>query len=582
MDSSWVFARLPFRQKLRLVGAMVLAGTLLGSLLATLEMRRANQLCTGVTERSIPAVEALRDLRLGAMGANSALQSWLLFGSDPGASARYRAQFEQSEEIGQTALAEIALEGETRNSPDGTEGVTRVSEEWQALDRAERQVLATGRQHGNGTGARARDLVEGEVADRYERLNARLGRSIGEETRLRDRSLAEELRVSRLQALFMWTGIVLGALLGGTLAELTARRVAGSLRRVAERAHAIADGDLTGETIHLESDDELGTLAESVNRMQQNLKDMAGAVMETAATVHRDAGELARVGAASFQRTREQSQQTHQAATAMQEMSISIAEVSSHAQNAADQAGQAAAIAREGGAIVEEMLAGMHTISESVTQSADTVERLGKESEQIIRIVNVIEEIAQKTNLLALNAAIEAARAGEQGRGFSVVAGEVRRLAESTRDATSEIAQMVEGIRNHTQAAVDAMNSGTERVSRGMEITGRAGESLKRIIAAADQVDSMIAQIATASTEQSVAAQQSSQNLEVINRLGEEHESAIPVTRGLLESVERGAQQLQEHIAHFRIGETGKGQQGAGNREPAGHRGFSAGYEVSS
>lgn len=386
---------------------------------------------------------------------------------------------------------------------------------------------------------------------------------------LRDQNLEEELRLSRLGAVFMWTGVLLGGLLGGTLSEVTARQVERSLRRVADRARAIAEGDLTGEPMSGECEDELGNLAESVDRMQQNLQDMVGAVLEASVVVHRDAGELARVGTASFDRTREQTQQTHQAASAMQEMSISIAEVSGHAHNAADQARQAAAIAREGGAIVEEMLSGMNTISESVTQTAETVERLGKESEQIIRIVNVIEEIAQKTNLLALNAAIEAARAGEQGRGFAVVAGEVRRLAESTRNATSEIAQMVGGIRNYTQAAVQAMSSGTERVARGMEITSRAGESLKRIIAAADQVDTMIAQIATASTEQSVAAQQSSQNLEVINRLGEEQEASTPVTRGYIDSVESGARRLQEHIAQFRIEEQAK-KQAKGNREQAG------------
>jgi methyl-accepting chemotaxis protein len=201
------------------------------------------------------------------------------------------------------------------------------------------------------------------------------------------------------------------------------------------------------------------------------------------------------------------------------------------------------------------MLSGMTTISDSVSQTAETVQRLGKESEQIIRIVNVIEEIAQKTNLLALNAAIEAARAGEQGRGFAVVAGEVRRLAESTRNATSEIAQMIESITANTHAAVEAMTSGTDRVSRGMEITARAGESLQRIIAATDQVESMIAQIATASTEQSVAAQEFSQNLEVINQLGEEGTASSPVTKALVESVRSGAARLQEFTGHFRIAE---------------------------
>ena len=179
----------------------------------------------------------------------------------------------------------------------------------------------------------------------------------------------------------------------------------------------------------------------------------------------------------------------------MQEMSISIAEVSRHAQSAATTSKQAASTAREGGTIVEQMLVSMQSIAESVRNTAATVQRLGKESEQIIRIVNVIEEIAQKTNLLALNAAIEAARAGEQGRGFAVVAGEVRRLAESTRNATSEIGKMVGDFQLHTRGAVDAMDSGTETVNLGVETTNRAGEALKRIIQMADQVDSMIAQI---------------------------------------------------------------------------------------
>lgn len=361
------------------------------------------------------------------------------------------------------------------------------------------------------------------------------------------------LHLDKSETLALWTVALLVGASALALLEQAAHYMVGSIVQLAARAHSIAEGDLTSGSPVVDGPDELGDLARSMDLMHLNLRDMVGAAIEASTAVHRDTGELGRVGARSFERTREITSQIHPAATAMQEMSISIAEVSSHAQHAADQAHQAAAIARQGGNIVEEMLAGMSTISDSVTQTAQTVQRLGKESEQIIRIVNVIEEIAQKTNLLALNAAIEAARAGEQGRGFAVVAGEVRRLAESTRNATSEIAQMIEGIQDHTQAAVQAMSSGTERVSHGMHITAQAGESLKRIIGAAEQVEAMIAQIATGSTQQSVAAQQFSQNLEVINRLAQEHAAAIPLTQSLLQSLQSGAQRLLDHIGRFRV-----------------------------
>jgi methyl-accepting chemotaxis protein len=198
-----------------------------------------------------------------------------------------------------------------------------------------------------------------------------------------------------------------------------------------------------------------------------------------------------------------------------------------------------------------------------VRNTASTVQRLGKESEQIIRIVNVIEEIAQKTNLLALNAAIEAARAGEQGRGFAVVAGEVRRLAESRRNATSEIGKMVEDFQLHTRGAVDAMDAGTQTVSLGVETTNRAGEALKRIIQMADQVDLMIAQIAAASMQQAAAARQSSESVDAINQLGEESAASIPATNSIVESVEHGSKRLQEHIGKFCLEETNVGRRSA-------------------
>ena len=156
----------------------------------------------------------------------------------------------------------------------------------------------------------------------------------------------------------------------------------------------------------------------------------------------------------------------------------------------------------------------MIKISEVVKQSAETVQALGKSSDQIGEIVQVIDDIADQTNLLALNAAIEAARAGEQGRGFAVVADEVRKLAERTTKATKEIATMIKQIQKDTNDAVESMQQGTAEVEVGKKLAEKAGSSLQEIIHGAEQVVDIVTQVAAASEEQSSAAEQISKNIE--------------------------------------------------------------------
>ena len=192
----------------------------------------------------------------------------------------------------------------------------------------------------------------------------------------------------------------------------------------------------------------------------------------------------------------------------MQQMAATVREVSLHSNTAARSAKSAAESAREGGKIVEDVLERMRGIAQSVRESAAKIEQLGARSDEIGRIVGVIDEIAEQTNLLALNAAIEAARAGEQGRGFAVVAGEVRRLAERTAAATQEIAAVIQNVQTITVDAVRQMRSGTAAVEQGVEATGKAGESIQRIIREADTVGTMVAQIASSATQQAAATEQ--------------------------------------------------------------------------
>jgi methyl-accepting chemotaxis protein len=360
---------------------------------------------------------------------------------------------------------------------------------------------------------------------------------------------------SRAMVWTLWIATLATSVLGGLMAMTISRRISRRVCLVAERANAIARGDLTGLPLGVESGDEVDMLADAMESMQSNLRQTIGVVARTAASVTSNAVSIGASGEEMHRKMDEQNQQTEQTATAVQEMSATVAEVSRHAGTAATNARAAAETARLGGGIVREMLAGMDSIADAVRSTSSTVHLLGEDSGRIGNVVSVIEEIARKTNLLALNAAIEAARAGDQGRGFAVVAGEVRRLAESTAEATKEISQTIHGIQERTRTAVAGMAEGTATVEAGMITTGRAGEALDQIIGMAEQVDKMIAQIAVAAVQQTFTANESSLSLHSISRLGSENLIAMSSSVASAGALRNSAVDLERQIERFQIGE---------------------------
>ncbi|MFZ4858215.1 MAG: methyl-accepting chemotaxis protein [Desulfuromonadaceae bacterium] len=208
----------------------------------------------------------------------------------------------------------------------------------------------------------------------------------------------------------------------------------------------------------------------------------------------------------------------HQIATAMEEMSMTVNEVAGNTNNASDSAAQVSVNAYEGQKVVNQAVQEMQKVAEVIRSSAIIVGNLGATSEKIGEFVNVINEIADQTNLLALNAAIEAARAGEQGRGFAVVADEVRRLAERTTLSTKQISTMVTEIQKGTQLAVESIERGKNEAEKGEALSHNAENSLNSIVQSIDEIKNMIAQIATASEEQAATATVIASNLEEISR----------------------------------------------------------------
>jgi PAS domain S-box-containing protein len=314
-----------------------------------------------------------------------------------------------------------------------------------------------------------------------------------------------------------------------------------------------AKGDLTISIKPEKENDDLGKLFHSFNGSVSNIRNMVGNLAEA---VHATASASSEISSSTEQMaagTQEQSAQTGEVATAVEQMTKTIIETTQNAGAAAENAKKAGSIAEEGGNVVKETVAGINQIAVVVSQAAETVKQLGSSSDQIGEIIQVIDDIADQTNLLALNAAIEAARAGEQGRGFAVVADEVRKLAERTTKATKEIANMIKQIQKDTNEAVLSMNKGTEQVEKGKVLANKAGDSLKEIIQASVQVVDDINQVASASEEQSSTAEQISKNIEAISSVTHESAAGIQQVARAAEDLNRLTDNLQNLIGSFKI-----------------------------
>ncbi|HUI64031.1 MAG TPA: methyl-accepting chemotaxis protein, partial [Bacteroidota bacterium] len=317
------------------------------------------------------------------------------------------------------------------------------------------------------------------------------------------------LRATVLVALGM--GLAMAIAIGALVGHALKRRVTGLVQRM-------ESADLNTR-IEAESDDEIGRLTATFDRFVASIRETLVAVSESSCAVANASAEISSSTEQMAAGAQEQTSQTNEVASAVEEMTKTIVENSRNALATAEMAKAARTEAETGGRVVQETVSAMRRISEVVARSATTVEELGSSSDQIGKIISVIDDIADQTNLLALNAAIEAARAGDQGRGFAVVADEVRKLAERTTTATKEIAATIKKIQKETQGAVSAMKEGTQNVAAGITLADKAGSSLLAIVASAGKVTEMISLIARAGEEQSGASEQIAKNVEAISNV---------------------------------------------------------------
>ncbi|HJW25635.1 MAG TPA: methyl-accepting chemotaxis protein [Rhodocyclaceae bacterium] len=301
-----------------------------------------------------------------------------------------------------------------------------------------------------------------------------------------------------------------------------------------------------------DSRDEIDMLSRELNGTLATLggliREIADATHQIDRSAHHQEASSGQVATASEQ----QSQAASSMASAVEELSVSINQVADHAREASQAAAEAQESSTHGRQVVDAAMAELRQLARELNDSAEQVVELGAKSAMISRIVDVIRDIAEQTNLLALNAAIEAARAGEQGRGFAVVADEVRKLAERTGQSTQEIAAMIAAIGSDTQAAAEHMQAVRGRMDDGMERIGGISEVLVHIDGRNGRSSEVIRDIAAATQEQSTASSDIARQVEQISQMAESNASASGDNREQAAGMKTLAAGLRESVAQFR------------------------------
>ncbi|MCR9076140.1 MAG: methyl-accepting chemotaxis protein, partial [bacterium] len=359
-------------------------------------------------------------------------------------------------------------------------------------------------------------------------------------------TLANAKRVS-IAMLFMT------AVIGIAIAFMIIRSITTPIRRLTDMSNALAAGDLTIEHVELETEDDLGQLAISMNTLCDSLTDIVRSLQDSANQISSTTTQVAALANETHSGMGHQTQLVERCSAAIIELSSSAEEVAVKSKQAADHANASGESANEGSSVVDSTIKDMQKINEAVRAGSTSVTELGRRSEEIGQVIAVINDIADQTNLLALNAAIEAARAGEHGRGFAVVADEVRKLADRTTQATEEVEQSITAIRKDTARAVEQMQQGTECVNSGVEQASSAGESLSQIKTYAVDLSEMVNSIAAATNEQSAASSDVSRTIQEITSVTEQVSSSASESAQAMDDLAHRATALNDIAGRFKV-----------------------------
>jgi twitching motility protein PilJ len=334
-------------------------------------------------------------------------------------------------------------------------------------------------------------------------------------------------------------------------AESENKRNQEAILRLLNEMGDLADGDLTVRAQVTE--DITGAIADSMNYTIDELRNLVQGVNNAAIQVTQKTAQAQSISNELLGAAERQSKEIEDTTAQVLQVSRSISEVSSTAEEGARVAQRSLAAADKGRAAVQNSITGMNDIREQIQETSKRIKRLGESSQEIGEIVELISDITEQTNVLALNAAIQAASAGEAGRGFSVVAEEVQRLAERSGEATKQIGAIVKTIQADTQDAVAAMEKSTMGVVEGAKLSDAAGQALSEIDEVSKNLANLIQTISSATQTQASATNKVAQNMQDILEITRQTTRGTQQTAGSIRDLAAVAQELKSSVSGFKL-----------------------------
>ena len=400
----------------------------------------------------------------------------------------------------------------------------------------------------------ARKLTHDE---NYHKYKAQIMKPVDEFLELLDKrtsAAVEQAKQAKTRMQYWVTGLVLFSIAFLVVALLTVYRriiaaLGGEPAVASEVVKQVAAGDLSVE-IPVANTDSTSLLA-AMKVMQSNLQKLIGEIQTDADMVASAAKKMTIAAEDVACSSNQQSASSLVIAAAMEQLTVSINLISDSANRAQTISGDSELLMNETSGVVSEAVNRIAKIATVVEQASQTVRTVGQESENVSKIVLVIKEVADQTNLLALNAAIEAARAGEQGRGFAVVADEVRKLAERTTQSTQEITTMISSMQSSARDAVTCIEDAVANVNEGVILTKRVGESVSQLGASSHEVKGVIIDVSSALREQNAASNEIARNVEQIAQTGERNSGAVGAVAKAATELQQLANSLTDSARHF-------------------------------